>query len=267
MYILICDDNREDRNCCREQIVKLWGDPQDPLAIEEFASGEELLFRMEDIYSQVDLIYLDIVMSGADGLAVARKLRDLGYLGEIVFFSGTGDYAVRGYDYDALNYIVKGKTTESRFYDILRRAQKRRADRERDVILLNCAGEKRCIALDAIRYFEIIKRVICITVAVKRSSSIRRWGSWKRNLPARILSERTNRSWSIGAIWRRSRRVLSRCRTEHSFLPDSAMRRRFAMRRSSGRQKARFVTKNLRFMTWAAAAGQDRAIITAERGV
>lgn len=162
MYILICDDNREDRNCCREQIVKLWGDPQDPLAIEEFASGEELLFRMEDIYSQVDLIYLDIVMSGADGLAVARKLRDLGYLGEIVFFSGTGDYAVRGYDYDALNYIVKGKTTENRFYDILRRAQKRRADRERDVILLNCAGEKRCIALDAIRYFEIIKRVITV---------------------------------------------------------------------------------------------------------
>lgn len=132
------------------------------MKIRTFPSGEALLFEAEDAFASVDLVYLDIRMPGPDGLETAKRLRDMGYVGDIVFFTVTPDFAIAGYDVSALHYVVKDQTSAEKFEEIFLRALARKQRRESEVLVLTCAGESRCVPLESIRYFEIQQRIVTV---------------------------------------------------------------------------------------------------------
>ena len=55
----------------------------------------------------VDLIFLDIQMNEMDGLTAAGKIRELDEEVSIIFLTSLNQYALEGYKYQAVNYIVK----------------------------------------------------------------------------------------------------------------------------------------------------------------
>ena len=162
MNVLICDDNAKEREWCHKELLKNQGYFEEGLEVLEYESGNELLFKYPDLDIDIDIIFLDIMMPGLDGITVAKKLRDMNYSGEIVFFTGTIDYAVNGYDYEALAYLIKGKTSSERFSEVLRHFLLRKGERSGEVIILRCAGETRVINLASIRYFEVFKRLTTV---------------------------------------------------------------------------------------------------------
>lgn len=162
MNVIICDDNAKEREWCHKELLKNEGYFEDGLEVFEYESGNELLFKYPDLDIVVDIIFLDIMMPGLDGITVARKLRDMNYSGEIVFSTGTIDYAVNGYDYEALAYLIKGKTSSERFNEVLRHFLIRKGERSGEVIILRCAGETRVINLSSIKYFEVFKRLTTV---------------------------------------------------------------------------------------------------------
>ena len=162
MNVLICDDNAKEREWCHKELLKNEGYFEDGLEVLEYESGNELLFKYSDLDIDIDIIFLDIMMPGLDGITVAKKLRDMNYGGEIVFFTGTIDYAINGYDYEALAYLIKGKTSSERFSEVLRHFLIRKGERSGEVIILRCAGEPRVISLSSIKYFEVFKRLTTV---------------------------------------------------------------------------------------------------------
>lgn len=162
MNVLICDDNAKEREWCHKELLKNEGYFEDGLEMLEYESGDELLFKYPDLDIDIDIIFLDIMMPGLDGITVAKKLRDMNYGGEIVFFTGTIDYAINGYDYEALAYLIKGKTSSERFSEVLRHFLIRKGERSGEVIILRCAGETRVISLSSIKYFEVFKRLTTV---------------------------------------------------------------------------------------------------------
>lgn len=162
MNVLICDDNAKEREWCHKELLKNQGYFEEGLEVLEYESGNELLFKYPNLDIDIDIIFLDIMMPGLDGITVAKKLRDMNYSGEIVFFTGTIDYAVNGYDYEALAYLIKGKTSSERFSEVLRHFLLRKGERSGAVIILRCAGETRVINLSSIRYFEVFKRLTTV---------------------------------------------------------------------------------------------------------
>ena len=162
MNVLICDDNAKEREWCHKELLKNQGYFEEGLEVLEYESGNELLFKYPDLDIDIDIIFLDIMMPGLDGITVAKKLRDMNYSGEIIFFTGTIDYAVNGYDYEALAYLIKGKTSSERFSEVLRHFLLRKGERSGEVIILRCAGETRVINLSSIRYFEVFKRLTTV---------------------------------------------------------------------------------------------------------
>ena len=162
MNVLICDDNAKEREWCHKELLKNEGYYEDGLEVLEYESGNELLFKYSDLDIDIDIIFLDIMMPGLDGITVAKKLRDMNYGGEIVFFTGTIDYAINGYDYEALAYLIKGKTSSERFSEVLRHFLIRKGERSGEVIILRCAGETRVISLSSIKYFEVFKRLTTV---------------------------------------------------------------------------------------------------------
>lgn len=119
-------------------------------------------FKYSDLNDILDLVYLDIVMPDIDGVETARRLRELVYSGDIIFFSGTIDYAINGYDYEAMGYLVKEKTSSFRFAETFKRAVARVKERNSEVILLRCADNTRVIDIDSIRCFEVMKRITAV---------------------------------------------------------------------------------------------------------
>jgi DNA-binding LytR/AlgR family response regulator len=162
MHIFICDDSAEHASLCKKTLLSLSTRHGVHVKIKTFPSGEALLFEAEDAYTMLDLIYLDIRLPGTNGLETAKRLREIGYLGDIVFFSVSPDYAIDGYDVSALHYVVKDKTSAEKFEEIFLRACARKQRRESEVLVLACAGESRCVPVEDIRYFEIQQRIVTV---------------------------------------------------------------------------------------------------------
>jgi DNA-binding LytR/AlgR family response regulator len=168
MNIFICDDSAEQTSLCKKTLLHLSARHGIHVKIRTFPSGEALLFEVEDAFSALDLIYLDIRMPGLNGLETATRLREIGYLADIVFFTVSPDYAIAGYDVSALHYVVKSQTSAEKFEEIFLRACERKQRRESEVLVLTCAGESRCVPLEEIRYFEIQQRIVTVVYGNER---------------------------------------------------------------------------------------------------
>ncbi len=92
---------------------------QHELTIEAsgFRSGEELLEAAAS--GGFDIVFLDIVMDGIDGLETARRLRALGSEALLVFVTTEAGYALEGYEVEAAGFLVKGagESGQRRFYE------------------------------------------------------------------------------------------------------------------------------------------------------
>ena len=77
-----------------------------------FSSGTEFVQAYKDKHD-FDVIFLDIEMHGLDGLETARAIREYDQQVVIVFTTRMAQYAVAGYEVDAISYLVKPISAES----------------------------------------------------------------------------------------------------------------------------------------------------------
>jgi DNA-binding LytR/AlgR family response regulator len=115
--IAICDDSLEDI----VQLSSALSAYDSLIEITTFASGEMLLAAFLEANFSVDLIFLDIYMSGIDGIKTAQEIRSKHKEVKIIFLSSSNDYYPQAYDVFAFNYIIKPFEKE-RLYAVLERA-------------------------------------------------------------------------------------------------------------------------------------------------
>ena len=68
-------------------------------------SGDEALVALAE--RRLDALFLDVRMPGLDGLELARVLRQFDRPPSVVFVSAYDDFAVRAFELEALDYLVK----------------------------------------------------------------------------------------------------------------------------------------------------------------
>lgn len=74
----------------------------------EYRSGEEFFQKNDSaVYLTTSLFFLDIQMSGMNGIDAAKKIRSEGYPGPIIFLTAFREYVFRGYEVHAMNYLLK----------------------------------------------------------------------------------------------------------------------------------------------------------------
>ena len=78
------------------------------IEIDEYKSGEEYFSKNSECTTiQASAFFLDIQMGQMNGIEVAKRLRESGYHGIIVFLTAFREYVFRGYEVRALNYLLK----------------------------------------------------------------------------------------------------------------------------------------------------------------
>lgn len=119
---------------------------------ERFSDGTSFLERYSPRF---DLIFMDIKMPGMDGMAAARQLRQIDSVTSLIFVTSMAQYAVKGYEMDALDFIVKPVQYFSFEMKMRRAMQAVRMKKGREV-LLNVGGVTRVLPSAAIYYVEVM---------------------------------------------------------------------------------------------------------------
>lgn len=74
------------------------------LQVTAFSDGLELV---EHYHSNFDIIFLDIQMKLMDGMEAARRIRKVDQTVVLIFITNLAQFALQGYEVEALNYILK----------------------------------------------------------------------------------------------------------------------------------------------------------------
>ena len=184
--IAIADDEENDLAVLKNFLERYQKEENEVFNVKTFANG--LLFLEGHEREAFDIIFLDIEMPHCDGMQAAKKLRKSDQTASLIFVTNMGQFAVRGYDVDAIGFIVK-PVSYPRFYAILNKALVRTKRRANDEIVVQTPGGKRRIKLSDISYIQIKDHLLIYHI---KDGYFESWQSLKEaenNLPADMFAK------------------------------------------------------------------------------
>ena len=103
MKAIIVDDTR----LARQELQFLLKNHNDVQVIDEAENADEAKKKIEDL--KPDLVFLDIQMPDKDGFELLEMLDEVP---QIVFTTAYSEYAIKAFDYNALDYLKKPITDD-----------------------------------------------------------------------------------------------------------------------------------------------------------
>lgn len=104
--IAICDDEADYRRQIVTVLDHWFYRKKDTYTCTHYLSGEDLLQDEDRIY-RYDIIFLDVIMHNLTGIETARHIRQKHCHAYLVFITSYADYAIQGYEVEAVRYILK----------------------------------------------------------------------------------------------------------------------------------------------------------------
>ncbi len=155
LSIAVCDD--EVIECCNmaKRIKDILEDMKIPCIIRQFQSGGELLQALESF----DIVFLDIIMQGLDGMKTAQTFREKAFDKIIIFISSSREYVFDAYDVEAFQYLLK-PVDNRKLKKVLQKAVLKTEKHSQEFIIVSRERQKKKLFLDDIYYFEIKGRVV-----------------------------------------------------------------------------------------------------------
>ncbi len=123
-----------------------------------FHSTLELLAEIEK-GTHFDILFLDIIMPGQNGINTAREIRQHDQTVKIIFLTSSSEYAVESYTVDAFFYYLKPIKADT-FYRLMDSAISECRREKQGSLVLRCKSGITRIALEKLMYCEVIGRTL-----------------------------------------------------------------------------------------------------------
>lgn len=152
LRVAVVDDEQEFREQMEEYLSCYEREENEGLSVTTFADGMDITEKYQGNW---DIIFMDIKMKHMDGMAAARKIRGYDPRVILIFITTMGNYAINGYEVEALDFVVKPLSYEL-FQAKMRRAvnaaKKRGTNR---YLMLAVDGHKERVSSDDVLYVEV----------------------------------------------------------------------------------------------------------------
>lgn len=102
--VAIVEDEKEAYQSLEEKLKRYSRERNTEFQISYFSDGIVFLNDRPDKY---DIVFMDINMPRMNGLEVAKKMREVSSDSFLFFVTDLAQYAILGYEVDAIDYIVK----------------------------------------------------------------------------------------------------------------------------------------------------------------
>lgn len=160
-HIGICDDEPVFIKHLGKMVREILSSAGISCLISTFASITELENYLAHSRTSLDLLLLDILMDGKNGMDFARERSLSGRKPPFIFITCTMDFALEGYHVDSLAYLVK-PVKETELKKALLKAWK---NHQKQTILLPCTGQTVSLSLNDLLYIEVHDKLLSIHMA------------------------------------------------------------------------------------------------------
>ena len=148
--IAIVEDEVLYADQLQEYLKKYEEEYRESFEISVFQDGDQIVHHYKAEY---DVILMDVEMRFMDGMSAAEEIRKMDTEVVIIFITNMPQYAVRGYEVDALDYVLK-PITYFAFAQRLNRAIERIKKRTKRVISVNIKGSQIRMPIESVYYIE-----------------------------------------------------------------------------------------------------------------
>lgn len=148
--IYVVEDYANDYEILKQHIARFSEEEGIECSVTYFKDGVELL---ENYKGQCDVVFADIDMPYMNGLATIRKLRLMDANVPVIFVTNMAQYAIDGYEVNALDFIVK-PVEYFNFKLKLKKALRYGESANQKTIFLDSGYEMRKIRISDIIYVE-----------------------------------------------------------------------------------------------------------------
>ncbi|MDR0416535.1 MAG: LytTR family DNA-binding domain-containing protein [Propionibacteriaceae bacterium] len=157
----IVDDSRRDRAHIALLLSRYQDEHGVKCAVREYSDGAALL---DGYQADLDVIFLDILMGGIDGMCAAAAIRKADSKVVIIFVTNTAQYATRGYSVQAQSYVLK-PVSYFAFETEMNRCLARLRQTERASILIGSGSSVRRMAVADVIYLSSTRHRITVRTA------------------------------------------------------------------------------------------------------
>ena len=102
--VAIVEDEEKERVVTKEMLDRFFKENDIPYEIFSFSSADQFL---QSDFNVFNLLLLDIILPGDNGVSVAKHVREKGWPYPLMFITKTIQFALDGYKVDALDYLLK----------------------------------------------------------------------------------------------------------------------------------------------------------------
>ncbi len=169
LRVLVVDDEA----LARSRLRTLLGDCKAPV-VTQVVDAANATQAIEALRRQnFDLALLDIHMPGADGLTLARTLREMPDMPAVVFVTAHAEHALQAFELDAVDYLTKPVRLE-RLQMALAKVERTQAHLRaneppalEDVLIIQERGRTVRLLLADVRYFKAELKYITVRTVEK----------------------------------------------------------------------------------------------------
>ena len=158
MNIAFCDDDLSVLNELNILIDRYRMERNKDIRYATFQSPLELIAEIEK-GTRFDILFMDVVMPGENGIEAAREIRKYDTNVKIIFLTSSAEFAVQSYTVGAYFYQLKPIWEES-FYRLMDVAVSECKKEEQKSLILRCKTGIARVELENLEYCEVIGRTV-----------------------------------------------------------------------------------------------------------
>lgn len=151
MRIAVVEDDEKYMAVLCEFLKRYEKENNKSFAISKFSDGLDIL---DEYKAEWDVILMDVEMPHLDGMTTAKKIREYDTNVLIIFITNMAQYAIHGYEVDAMDYVLKPVSYPA-FAMKMRKVCRKIADRDDRFLVIQSQGMHVKILVMSIIYIEV----------------------------------------------------------------------------------------------------------------